>query len=93
MLGCERDVPLKDIWQYVVHHCQEIEQPCGLCPVKFKQGDVLQQKSVCSEEELLCACGQQLLRKEEPKHLKAHCNHVNMSWPLEVLEGLSEEHI
>lgn len=41
----------------------------------------------------MCACGQQLLRKEEPKHLKAHYNHVNMSWPLEVLEGLSEEHI
>lgn len=93
MLGCERDVPLKDIWQYVVHHFQEIEQHCGLCPVKFKQGDVLQQKSFCSEEELLCACGQQLLRKEEPKHLKVHCNHVNMSWPLEVLERLSEEHI
>ena len=63
-LGCERDVPLEDIRQHV-HDCQEIEQHCGLCPAKFKRGDVLQQKSVCSEEEISCARGQQLIRKQE----------------------------
>ena len=69
-LGCERDVPLEDIRQHV-HDCQEIEQHCGLYPAKFKRGDVLQQKSVCSEEEISCARGQQLLRKEKPINLKA----------------------
>ena len=63
-LGCERDVPLEDIRQHV-HDCQEIEQHCGLCTAKFKRGDVLQQKSVCSEEEISCARGQQLIRKQE----------------------------
>ncbi|RMX37419.1 hypothetical protein pdam_00022479 [Pocillopora damicornis] len=69
-LGCERDVPLEDIRQHV-HDFQEIEQHCGLCPAKFKRGDVLQQKSVCSEEEISCARGQQLIRKEKPINLKA----------------------
>ena len=56
-----RDVLLEDIRQHIVHNCQEIEQLCGLCPVKLEQGDVLQHKSVCPEKEILCACGQQLL--------------------------------
>ena len=81
-LGCERDVPLEDIRQNVIHDCQEIEQHWGLCSAKFKRGDALQHKSVCPEEEIWCACGQQLLRKEKPLHLKADCGYVNMSCPL-----------
>ena len=33
-----RDVLLEDIRQHIVHNCQEIEQLCGLCPVKLEQG-------------------------------------------------------
>ena len=81
-LGCERDVPPEDIRQHVIHDCQEIEQHCGLCSAKFKRGDALQHKSVCPEEEIWCACGQQLLRKEKPLHLKADCDYVDVSCPL-----------
>ena len=81
-LSCERDVPLEDIRQHVIHDCQEIEQHCGLCSAKFKRGDALQHKSVCPEEEIWCACGQQLLRKERPLHLKADCDYVDVSCPL-----------
>ena len=73
-----RDVLLEDIRQHIVHNCQEIEQLCGLCPVKLEQGDVLQHKSVCPEKEILCACGQQLL-----------CNHVDVYCPLGYTSTIS----
>ena len=84
-----RDVLLEDIRQHIVHNCQEIEQLCGLCPVKLEQGDVLQHKSVCPEKEILCACGQQLLCREEPKCSKADCNHVDVYCPLGYTSTIS----
>lgn len=88
-LWFSRDVLLEDIRQHIVHNCQEIEQLCSLCPVKLEQGDVLQHKSVCPEKEILCACGQQLLCREEPKCSKADCNHVDMYCPLGYTSTIS----
>ena len=65
-LGCERDVPLKDIRQHMVQDCQEIAQHCGSCPAQL----------VRPQEEIKCSCGQQLLHKREQKYLKADFYHI-----------------